>query len=199
MHGTGMQKCTFMSFSKLTTSDFLLPGPYEFPSVFSFFLPEYVPDSGPLLSSNLLSPESMLLTMPNTVGLLNGMFSLIKFGLSDCGEGFGSYPGYSGCTDNGKYERSFGHLFYNPDGATVGEYISDLALLLTAGRLSDDNRATIEDECSVEPDNASVTRCIQQLIVSTGEFHSTSQVTKSGEDRPAISSEGGSAEPYKVR
>lgn len=39
-------------------------GPYEFPTVFSFFLPEYVPDSGPSLSAQLSSPEAMLITMP---------------------------------------------------------------------------------------------------------------------------------------
>jgi uncharacterized protein (DUF1501 family) len=173
-------------------------GPYEFPSVFSFFLPEYIPDSGPVLSSQLVSPESMILTMPNTVGLLNGIFSIIKYGLSDCHEGLGSYPGYGGCNDDGLYERSIGHLFYSPDGANVNEYISDLALLLTAGRLSDDNRATIEDECSAEPDNASITRCIQQLIVSTGEFHSTNHVARSGKERTTESSGGEATEPYKA-
>lgn len=151
-----------------------------------------------LFKSQLVSPESMVLTMPNTIGLLNGMFSLIKYGLSDCHDGFGSYPGYSGCTDNGAYERSLGHLFYNPDGATISDYIDDLALLLTAGRLNDDSRSTIEDECSAEPDNSSITRCIQQLMITTGEFHSTSQVSKSGEDRTTGGTGGESTEPYKA-
>ena len=154
---------------------------------------------GPILSSNLLSPEAMLLTMPNTVGLLNGLFSLIKYGLSDCHDGFGVYPGYGGCSGNGLYEKSTGRLTYNPAGATFSEYISDLALLLTAGRLSDENRATIEDECSLEPDNTSITRCIQQLIVSTGEFHSTSHTSRSGESRKKENdTPGESSEPYKV-
>ncbi len=47
-------------------------GPYEFPTVFSFFLPEYVPDNGPALAASYVSPETMILTMPNTVSLLNG-------------------------------------------------------------------------------------------------------------------------------
>ena len=155
--------------------------------------------SGPILSSNLLSPEAMLLTMPNTVGMLNGLFSLIKYGLSDCHDGFGVYPGYGGCADNGLYEKSTGHLFYNPAGATISEYINDLALLLTAGRLNDENRATIEDECSLEPDNTSITRCIQQLIVSTGEFHSTSHTSRSSQSRKEEDdTPGESSEPYKV-
>ncbi|KAL3778844.1 hypothetical protein ACHAWO_009700 [Cyclotella atomus] len=99
--------------------------------------------------------------MPNTVGLLNGMFSLIKYGLTDCHDGFGSYPRYSGCSDDGAYERSIGHLFYSPVGATVSEYINDLASRLTAGRLSDDSHNTIEDECSAGPDNSSITRWLR--------------------------------------
>lgn len=132
-------------------------------------IPEYIPDSGPVLNSQLVSPESRVLTMPNTVGLLNGMFSLIKYGLTDCHDGFGSYPRYSGCSDDGAYKRSIGHLFYSPGGATVSEYINDLASRLTAGRLSDDSHNTIEDECSAGPDNSSITRCIQQLIVTTNQ------------------------------
>ena len=81
-------------------------GPYEFPSVFSFFLPEYIPDSGPALRSSFTSPESMLITMPNVFSLINGMFSLIKYGLGDCNGGFSTYPGYGGqCSDNGRFER----------------------------------------------------------------------------------------------
>jgi hypothetical protein len=74
--------------------------PYNFPTVFSFFLPEYIPDTGPSLSAQLVSPETMVVTMPNVVALLNGMFSLIKYGLSDCYSGFSRYPGVSACNVN---------------------------------------------------------------------------------------------------
>ena len=140
----------------------------------------------------------MTVTMPNVVNLLNGMFSLIKYGLSDCNSGFSVYPGFGGCSDNGLFQRSFGRLFYEPTGADNYEKAADLALLLTAGRLSDNNLNTIVDACSTEPDQASITRCMQQLIVSTGEFASTSQVTLSGEDRTTEDSVGTSTEPYKA-
>jgi len=172
--------------------------PYEFPTVFSFFLPEYVPDSGPNLVAKLSSPESMIVTMPNVVNLLNGMYSLIKYGLGDCNSGFSRYPGYSDCSDNGLYERSFGHLFYEPTGVDDYERAADLALLLTAGRLSDANLNTIVNACSTEPDQPSKTRCMQQLIVSTGEFHSTNSVTQSGEARAAETAVADSTESYKV-
>ncbi|KAL7537078.1 hypothetical protein ACHAXR_007922, partial [Thalassiosira sp. AJA248-18] len=173
-------------------------GPYEFPTVFSYFLPEYVPDSGPNLSAKLTSPESLLVTMPNVVALLNGMFSMIKYGLSDCYSGFSEYPGYSGCYDDGQYQRSFGHLFYQPTGEDDHTRAADLALLLTAGRLNEDNLNTIVDACSTEPDDQSKTRCMQQLIVSTGEFHSTNTIAQSGEDRITDTGGGNSTEPYKA-
>lgn len=172
--------------------------PYEFPTVFSYFLPEYVPDAGPNLAAKLASPESMTVTMPNVVNMLNGMFSLIKYGLSDCGGGFSVYPGYAGCSDNGLYQRSFGHLFYEPTGEDDYARAADLALLLTAGRLSDDNLNTTVAACSTEPDQPSKNRCMQQLIVTTGEFHTTSTVTQSGEDRATENSGGNSTETYKA-
>jgi len=173
-------------------------GPYEFPTVFSYFLPEYVPDSGPNLPAKLSSPESMVVTMPNVVNLLNGMFSLIKYGLSDCSSGFSIYPGFGGCSDNGLYERSYGHLFYEPTGVDDYEMAADLALLLTAGRLSEEHLNTIVAACSTEPDQPSKTRCWQQLIITTGEFHSTNPVTESGEDRDTETTGGNSTESYKA-
>lgn len=56
---------------------------HAFPTVFSFYLPEYVPDNRPGEAS-LVSPEAQIMDMPKTIGLLNGMFSLIKYGLSNC-------------------------------------------------------------------------------------------------------------------
>lgn len=77
--------------------------PTSFQFFFSFLLPEYIPDSGPALTAYFTSPESMLLTMPNSLALLNRMFSLINYGLSDCRDGFSTYPGYSDCYDDGLY------------------------------------------------------------------------------------------------
>ncbi len=174
-------------------------GPYEFPSVFSFFLPNYLPDSGPNLPAKLHSPESVVVTMPNIVSLLNGMFSLIKYGLSDCNGGF-SYisPGYGDCKDDGSYQRSFGRLFYNATGMDDFEIADDLSELLTAGRLSSDNLLKIVVACSTEPDQGSKKRCMTQLIVTTGEFHSTSTVTQNGEERVTDVPSVTSTEPYKA-
>ena len=120
-------------------------------------------------------------TMPNVVNLLNGMFSLIKYGLSDCNGGFSTKPGFGNCNDDGLYQRSYGHLRYEPNGTGDYEQAANLSLLLTAGRLSEQNLNTIVHACSMTLDRKAKTRCMQQLIVTTGEFHSTSLVTKSNE------------------
>ena len=173
-------------------------GPYEFPTVFSFFLPHYLPDSGPNHKAKLASPESVVVTMPNIINLLNGMFSLIKYGLTDCNNGFSLSSGYGSCLDDGSYQRSFGHLFYTPSGANDHERVDDLAQLLTAGRLSQDNLDKIVVACSNEPNQESRNRCMMQLIVTTGEFHSTNTVTQTGEDKVSDATSVNSTEPYKA-
>jgi uncharacterized protein (DUF1800 family) len=51
--------------------------PHDLPSVFSFFLPEYAPP-GVVAKASLVAPEAMV--MHNSIGLLNGMFSLVDNG-----------------------------------------------------------------------------------------------------------------------
>lgn len=136
--------------------------------------------------------------MPNILNLLDGMFSLIKYGLSDCNNGFSLFPGYGNCIDDGSFQRSFGRLFYAPTGVNDYERASDLALLLTAGRLSNENLIAIVAACSSEPDQGSKDRCMTQLIVSTGEFHSTNHVKRSGGGRVTEAVPANSTEPYKA-
>ncbi len=54
---------------------------HSFPSVFSFFLPENIPSGRPG-DAELTSPEAMLIDMPKVIGMLNGLFSTIKYGVS---------------------------------------------------------------------------------------------------------------------
>lgn len=79
--------------------------PHDFPSVFSFFLTEYIPESGPAQVAQLAAPEATILDMPNIVGLMNGMISFPKYGLSDCNSGFARYVGFDGCSGE------FAHCF----------------------------------------------------------------------------------------
>mmetsp|Transcript_31842 Transcript_31842/g.73213 ORF Transcript_31842/g.73213 Transcript_31842/m.73213 type:complete len:3134 (+) Transcript_31842:2040-11441(+) len=61
---------------------------HEFGSVFSFFLPEFQP-FGRVVNAGLVAPEATLLDMPKIIGLMNGMFSLVKYGLYNNDAGFG--------------------------------------------------------------------------------------------------------------
>lgn len=79
--------------------------PHDFPSVFSFFLPEYIPESGPAQLAQLAAPEATILDMPKIIGLVNGMISFTKYGLSDCNSGFARYIGFEGCSGE------FAHCF----------------------------------------------------------------------------------------
>lgn len=80
---------------------------HEFVSVFSFFLPEFKP-YGRVGDATLVSPEATLLDMPKMIGLLNGLTSLVKYGLSSCEGGWGIQ-----CQERFYTQSSAGILEYN--------------------------------------------------------------------------------------
>ncbi len=82
---------------------------YEFDSVFSFFLPEFKP-YGRVGDAALVSPEATLLDMPRTIGLLNGMISLIKYGFSRCSGGWRLSGNCHPSTSNGFLEFNKTHV-----------------------------------------------------------------------------------------
>ena len=175
-------------------------GPFSAKSIFSFFLPAYVADSGPTKEASMTSPEATIITMPFTSQFLSGMWSLTKYGLSDCEDGFATDIGFGTCEDTTRiYDRNIGKLSYEPVGDTFEVEADDLALLLTSGRLSKENRDLIVDACATQPSKTERTSCMQQLILSTGEFHTTNIATKSGEARESDVEVGNSQEePYKA-
>jgi len=83
---------------------------HEFPSVFSFLLPEFKP-SGLIGERGFVSPEAALLDMPKVIGMLNGAFSIINYGLSACYGGFG--PALSWSCYEGLYNTASGVLGFN--------------------------------------------------------------------------------------
>ena len=60
---------------------------HALPNVFSFFSPFYT--TGALADASLVAPESQVMTGPKTIDFLNGLLSLIKYGLSSCLGGLG--------------------------------------------------------------------------------------------------------------
>ncbi len=60
------------------------------PTVFSFFLPDFGPP-GKVVEASLTSPEAQVLDSPKIIGYLNGLFSLVDIGMSNCYGGFSDY------------------------------------------------------------------------------------------------------------
>jgi len=179
--------------------------PYEFPSVFSYFLPEYIPSSTPASVASHVSPESMLLDMPTSIDMLNGLFSLVKYGLTDCvgGSGFSRYPGYGKCYDNGMYERASGVMEWLPSSSNATDFIDEYATLLTAGRLGLENRQKIKEIHDAElynsGDEHSARRLSLQAMLTTPEFHSTTPIKSAvNKARPEPEAATPSGNEYKA-
>ena len=100
---------------------------HEFTSVFSFFAPDFKPH-GKIGDASLVSPEAVLLDMPKVIGLLNGLASLVKFGMSSCDNGFGIEI----CSENTYIGSPSGLLEFNrtsPDKMFVFETFEGPSLI----------------------------------------------------------------------
>jgi uncharacterized protein (DUF1501 family) len=176
---------------------------HAIPNVFSFFLPEYKP-SGPVAQASLVAPEAQVITGPRTIDFLNGLLSLIKYGLSPCYGGFASYRwrdkgGCAKVTAGADNDVSLGKLTYSPSDSSSSEKITDeLATLLTSGRLSLASRELIGKVIQAEPTPALALIKAQQLMAFTPEFHSTNVARKTGETRPELEAPPPSTKPYKA-
>jgi len=143
---------------------------HAIPSVFSFFSSDFVPP-GRLNAASLVSPEAAMTNTPLIVGLLNGMFSLIKYKLSSCNFGFG--PDSVKCGDN------VGELTYQPAVANnIDTAIAELNLLLTAERLSSRDLAVIKDAAMSGVTFQQQLEIAEQLFVVTPEFNTRGAVTR---------------------
>jgi uncharacterized protein (DUF1501 family) len=175
---------------------------YAFPSVFSFFSPFFT--SGILGEASLVVPEAQVMTGPRIIDFLNGLLSMIKFGLSSCYGGLGRYQWwtYYDCskyTIGGVNDGSLGNLTFSPKNIMIAENItSELATLLTAGRLSPSNRDIVNEMINSEPNRYLALLKAQQLIVMSPEFHATNIIRKSGAVRPDPAVPMPSTKSYKA-
>jgi uncharacterized protein (DUF1501 family) len=172
------------------------------PNVFSFFSPFYT--TGQLAEASLVTPEAQVMTGPRTIDLLNGLFSLIKYGLSSCLGGFGRYQWWTSY-DCSKYvpagdnDGMLGKLTYGVQGgSSSGSIVEELATLLTAGRLGRSSRKVIESVIANEANTAMAVMKAQQLMVLTPEFHATNIVQQSNAVRPDPEAPKVSSKPYKA-
>jgi len=156
-------------------------GMHDMPSVFSFFLPEYSPP-GEISASSLVSPEAMLL--PHAIGTINGMVSMIKFGLSSCYGGFGGGFCNQSELEDASVLNTKGRLASTIDAKA--EFVDDLATILTSGRMSLSNRQVIKSLYGKTDSDEAALSLTQQLAVTSPEFHSTGVSRNEGFARPAI-------------
>ena len=89
--------------------------------------------------------------------------------------------------------NSKGYLTYEPSVSGAAAVVDELALLLTAGRLSPDNKALLEDAYS----NLNGLESALKLITTTPEFHTTNSVNKDAGPRPSASVQAGESSDYK--
>ena len=130
---------------------------HKSPTVFNFYAPDYQPP-GPLSAQRLVAPEAQLNSAPLLIGYLNGVSSLIRYGLTSCASGFGSAHSHDQRVRSlrrcSRIERgrddpaptADGVLSWAPSAgaaASADAVLDELDLLLTAGRLQPDTRAAI--------------------------------------------------------
>jgi len=144
--------------------------PYEQPTVFSYFKPEYAPP-GPASKGLVVAPEAEIMSSGKIVQLLNGLFSTIKYGgVTQCENGFGVEEDIGWCET-----MESGVLDYMPDlGNDYASSVAALSVLLTSGRLTDKKRNLIVDAVRSKSDPNLALNLAIQLIITTPEFHTTS-------------------------
>jgi cullin-associated NEDD8-dissociated protein 1 len=157
---------------------------FHAPSVFNFFPPDYQ-SAGAVSLAGLVSPEALLLNTPQTIAFMNGALSLIKWGLTDCDEGFGFLRGRTQvlsstvCLPVGQLPQQpiAGALAFAPANATAGAaaVVEELNVLLAAGRLGPLTRSTLEGAyvaaLAAGGGAAGALQDVEALLVATPEFN----------------------------
>lgn len=149
---------------------------YQSPTVFNFYTPDFQP-SGAVELAGLYSPESQLLVTPLLLSFLNGMSSLVQYGLTTCVDGFGTTAGREDCgaVEYGGH-RIDGLLGYEPPSDDAAAVVDELSLLLTGGRLGGTSRGVIMaayDEALRAHSAGAALQVAQELMVVSAEFHAT--------------------------
>ncbi len=114
--------------------DTILQAPYESPSVFNYYRPDYAPN-GIISDFSLNAPEFQIHNDVSSLQLLNGINTLIKYGIA--GGNYGNI-GQRNLVDS---VLDFNYESYLSGNTTT--LIDHLDMVLCAGRLTPGNRATI--------------------------------------------------------
>ncbi|KAL7567214.1 hypothetical protein ACA910_021201 [Epithemia clementina (nom. ined.)] len=175
---------------------------YDAPDTFSFFPPESQPN-GLLANAGLVSPESHVLSAPTIIRSMNGLLTMIKYGMGRCFGGLGWSVLYGSKDDcqsitPGRYLDSSGFPDFTPASNDPVAMVDELATLLTSGRLNAKLREVIANVVAKASDPLQAAIQAQQLVVSSSEFHSTGTVSKRGEPRAERNKAPQTQKPYKA-
>ena len=171
---------------------------FQPPDQFSFFDPIFSPP-GALGATGLVSPESEVLTMTSITGITNGFFSLNTWGLVHAGNGWGTY--LTKVSPVGDYSSSVGFVTYDAVGDDIYSKIDDLSTLLTAGRLSPENKQVLAEAHAYFTENYGPDRgdrVLLQLLSTTPEFHTTNTLRKTGLPRSLTPQPTSTSSDYKA-
>ena len=147
------------------------------------------------MDAGLRAPEAELGTAPLLVRTLNGLSSLIRYGLTSCADGFGSTTVARDC-DNASGTAD-GALEWRPKNSTGAAVVEELSLLLTAGRLNDDNKQLIGRRYDSAPDLRAGLVAAQELLTLSPEFSSVVENVPTT-PRPQRRQQVASGKPYKA-
>lgn len=125
---------------------------HKSPTVFNFYQSDYQ-SPGVVAATRLVAPEAQIINTPTVISWLNGILSLVEYGLTDCDRGFGRRPALTrncnrirwGTQDPATvWAGSLRWSATDAGAATTPDGVIDaMALVLTGGRLSAHSRAVI--------------------------------------------------------
>ena len=189
--------------------------PYKYPSVFNFYFPDYQAP-GILTDTGLVSPESQLATAPFMIGFMNGISSLMNFGLTSCGalgeNGYGDGGGFGQFMPRTEYaywgmarqcniedeilDTNDGNLMWIPQ--EYDNTLAELDLLLTGSRINPDNMAILQEHFDQIENVVEASHYAKLLIVGTAEFHTESSNALTSEPRPIPAPPQSQGRAYKA-
>ena len=137
---TSVQTYGFFPFHQM--EQIIAQAPYEYPSVFSFYLPDYQP-LGEILDRNLYAPEFQIHNDTTALALPNAIWWLVFEGITrDAEVGIGQRWYSQGNLDL-TYEKTL--------AADTGTLLDHLDTMITAGRLTAANRTAIANVIDAMP------------------------------------------------
>ena len=135
---------------------------------------------------------------PYLNGLMNGIFTIIKYGVHSSHGGLFHQSCSRHYVDPGDYQCSKGFLQYTPTETTSDKIVDELAMLMTSGRLSAESRQVAMDVYDNEKYKKQAVMMVQQIIASSPEFQTTAMTKVGTETRSLPEMPTQSTEPYKA-